>query len=85
MNDYTEEKILVKNNKRGANYVSKIMPTLDCFNQPINNLPDTITHLTLTWDFNQSIDYLPDTITHLTLYDSFNQLIDHLFFTNCLI
>jgi phage anti-repressor protein len=33
MDDYTEEKILVKNNKRGANYVSKIMLTPDCFKE----------------------------------------------------
>jgi hypothetical protein len=31
MDDYTEEKILVKNKNRGANYVSKIMLTPDCF------------------------------------------------------
>jgi len=33
MDDYTEEKILVKNKKRGANYVSKIMLTHDCFKE----------------------------------------------------
>jgi len=33
MDDYTEEKILVKNNKRGANYISKIMLTPDCFKE----------------------------------------------------
>jgi phage anti-repressor protein len=33
MDDYTEDKILVKNNKRGANYVSKIMLTPDCFKE----------------------------------------------------
>jgi phage anti-repressor protein len=33
MDDYTEEKILVKNKKRGANYVSKIMLTPDCFKE----------------------------------------------------
>ena len=31
MDDYTEERILIKNKKRGANYVSKIMLTPDCF------------------------------------------------------
>ena len=31
--DFTEEKILVKNKKRGANYVSKIMLTPDCFKE----------------------------------------------------
>jgi len=33
MDDYTETKILVKNKKRGANYVSKIMLTPDCFKE----------------------------------------------------
>jgi len=33
MDDYTEEKILVKNKNRGANYVSKIMLTPDCFKE----------------------------------------------------
>lgn len=33
MDDYTEEKVLIKNNKRGANYVSKIMLTPDCFKE----------------------------------------------------
>ena len=33
MDDYTETKFLVKNKKRGANYVSKIMLTPDCFKE----------------------------------------------------
>ena len=33
IDDYTEEKILVKNKKRGANYVSKIMLTPNCFKE----------------------------------------------------
>ena len=33
MDDYTEEKILVKNRNRGANYVSKIMLSPDCFKE----------------------------------------------------
>jgi len=33
LDDYTEEQILVKNKKRGANYVSKIMLTPDCFKE----------------------------------------------------
>ncbi len=33
MEDYTEQKILIKNNNRGANYVSKIMLTPDCFKE----------------------------------------------------
>jgi phage anti-repressor protein len=33
MEDYTENKILIKNNNRGANYVSRIMLTPDCFKE----------------------------------------------------
>lgn len=33
IDDYTEQKVLIKNNKRGANYVSKIMLTPDCFKE----------------------------------------------------
>ena len=33
MDDYTEKKILVKNKNRGANYISKIMLTPDCFKE----------------------------------------------------
>ena len=33
MDDYTEEKILIKNKNRGANYISKIMLTPDCFKE----------------------------------------------------
>ena len=33
MDDYTEEKVLVKNKSRGANYISKIMLTPDCFKE----------------------------------------------------
>jgi hypothetical protein len=33
MEDYTEKKVLVKNKNRGANYISKIMLTPDCFKE----------------------------------------------------
>jgi phage anti-repressor protein len=33
IDDYTEEKILIKNKNRGANHVSKIMLTPDCFKE----------------------------------------------------
>jgi phage anti-repressor protein len=33
IDDYTEEKILIKNKNRGANYVYKIMLTPDCFKE----------------------------------------------------
>ena len=35
------------------------------FNQPIDNLPNSITHLTLEWSFNQPMDNLSNSITHL--------------------
>ncbi len=43
-------------NKYYCNYKESI------FNQPINNLPNSITHLTLGWYFNQPIDNLPNSI-----------------------
>ena len=36
------------------------------FNQPVDNLPCTITHLTFGYRFNKPVDNLPCTITHLT-------------------
>jgi phage anti-repressor protein len=33
MDDYTEEKILVKNKNRGANYISNIILTTNCFKE----------------------------------------------------
>lgn len=33
VDDYTENKVLIKNKNRGANYVSKIMLTPDCFKE----------------------------------------------------
>jgi hypothetical protein len=46
--------------------------------EELENLPNSITHLTLGSDFNQSIDNLPNSITHLTLGFLFNQPIDNL-------
>jgi hypothetical protein len=34
------------------------------FNQPIDNLPSTITDLTFSYDFNQSVDNLSLSITN---------------------
>ncbi len=50
----------------------------DSFNQPIDNLPNTLTLLKLGYSFNQSIDNLPNTIKELTLGKNFNQPIDDL-------
>ncbi len=43
------------------------------FNQPIDSLPTSITHIEFGSDFNQPIHNLPHSITHLTLGPSFNQ------------
>ena len=48
------------------------------FNKEVNNLPNTLTHLTFGWDFNQSVDNLPNSITHLTLGRKFNLPINNL-------
>ncbi len=53
------------------------------FNKPINNLPNSITHLILGWNFNQPINNLPITITHLILSLNYNNKIDY--FSNSLI
>ena len=47
------------------------------FNQPVNNLPDSITHLTFGRHFNQPVNYLPNSITHLTFGCEFNQSVGH--------
>jgi hypothetical protein len=36
------------------------------FNQPVDNLPETLTHLTFGNNFNQSVDNLPLSLTYLT-------------------
>ena len=45
------------------------------FNQPVNNLPPALTHLSFVegWDFNQNVDSLPARLTHLFLATRFNQ------------
>ncbi len=48
------------------------------FNQPVDNLPDTLTSLTFDSDFNQPVDKLPSTLTSLTFDHDFNQSVDNL-------
>jgi FNIP Repeat len=48
------------------------------FNQPVDGLPPTLTHLTFGQSFDQSIDKLPLKLTHLTTGDKFNQTVDKL-------
>jgi len=46
------------------------------FNQEVNNLPNSITHLTFNYQFNQEVNNLPNSITHLTFGRHFNKKID---------
>ncbi len=48
------------------------------FNQSIDNLPSSITHLTFSHNFNQLVDNLPSSITHLTFGYYFNQTVNNL-------
>ena len=48
------------------------------FNQKINNLPNSLTHLTFGNNFNQEVNNLPNSITHLTFGRSFNQDVNNL-------
>jgi hypothetical protein len=42
------------------------------FNKPLDDLPNTITHLTLGSKFNQSLNYLPKSLTYLNLRECNN-------------
>jgi hypothetical protein len=50
------------------------------FNQPIDNLPNSLTHLELGSKFNQEIFNLPNSLTYLMFntYSYFNKEIDNL-------
>jgi hypothetical protein len=48
------------------------------FNQPVDNLPQSITHLIFGRLFNQTVNNLPQTMTHLTFGHNFNQTVDNL-------
>ncbi len=48
------------------------------FNQPVDNLSNSITELIFGNSFNQHVDNLPNSITHLTFGNSFNQPVDNL-------
>ena len=76
-NNYNDIKKCIKTeNKYNGDY--KKYWKISKFNQPINNLPNSITHLTLGLDFNQPINNLPNSITNLTLGQKFNQQINNL-------
>ena len=48
------------------------------FNDTVDDLPDTLTHLIFGYAFNKSVDKLPATLTHLTFGYNFNQSVDKL-------
>jgi hypothetical protein len=48
------------------------------FNQPVDNLPKNLTHLTFGYEFNQPVDNLPKTLTHLSFGSCFNQSLNKL-------
>ena len=48
------------------------------FNQPVDNLPNSITHLTFGWNFKKTVNNLPHSITHLSFKDYFNQPVNNL-------
>ena len=48
------------------------------FNQAVDKLPNSITHLTFGCHFNQPVDNLPNSITHLTFGYYFNQPVNNL-------
>ena len=48
------------------------------FNHPVENLPNSLTHLKFGKHFNQPIDNLPPSLMQLELGDDFNQPIDNL-------
>ena len=48
------------------------------FNQKINNLPTSLTHLRFGFYFNQKVNNLPQNLTHLTFGNRFNQEVNNL-------
>ena len=48
------------------------------FNQPVNNLPNSLIYLEFGYHFNQPVDNLPDSLTHLEFGNKFNKPVDHL-------
>ena len=57
-------------------YHCKFRPSI--FNQPVNNLPCSITNLTFGTSFNQLVEMLPNSIIKLTFGNNFNQQVDNL-------
>jgi hypothetical protein len=55
-----------------------LLDSYQSFNQPVDKLPNSITHLTFGNYFDQPVDKLPNSITHLTFGNYFNQPVDKL-------
>ena len=50
----------------------------DDFNEPVENLPASLTQITFGWDFNQPVEQLPASVMHLTFGRKFNQSVEQL-------
>ncbi len=48
------------------------------FNQPVDNLPLSLTHLTFGFNFNQKLNNLPLSLTHLEVNFMFSHKLDNL-------
>ncbi len=76
-NNYNNHEICIETDNL-YDYIYRDNWIKSIFNQSIDNLPNTITYLSLGEKFNKSIDNLPNSITHLTLGYDFNQPINNL-------
>jgi len=75
-NNYDNIEISIKTENKHDDHIYSFNKSK--FNRPINNLPISITHLTLGYFFNQPINNLPNLITYLTLDNYFDQPINNL-------
>ena len=48
------------------------------FNKSVDNLPNSLIHLTFGYSFNREVDNLPNSLTHLTFGKEFDQNVDNL-------
>ena len=74
--DYELDKYLF--DKYKTNKLENLKCKLSKFNKSVNNLPNTLTHLTFGYYFNKSVDNLVNTLTHLTFGYKFNQSVNNL-------
>jgi hypothetical protein len=51
---------------------------LSNYNEPLDNLPNTITYLNIGYLYRQSLDNLPNSIMHLKIGNSFDKPLDNL-------